>query len=91
MEAFWHTITSSLSYVYCASGVQEFCSDIKSRNLLSSARAVSNELMSPMAMFPVVGGTDGNVTEFLGVVSREELWDKLWSRPGLKVPDMRLE
>lgn len=61
------------------------------RNLLSSAKAVSMEFMSPMAMLPIPAGTDARVTELRGVVRREELWERLCSRPGLRVPDMRLE
>lgn len=61
------------------------------RNLLSSAKAVSMEFMSPMAMLPIPAGTDARVTELRGVVSREEFWERLCRRPGLSVPDMRLE
>lgn len=61
------------------------------RNLLSSARAVSIEFMSPMAMLPIPAGTDARVTELRGVVRREEFWDRLCKRPGLRVPDIRLE
>lgn len=61
------------------------------RNLLSSANAVSIEFMSPMAMLPIPAGTDARVTELRGVVRREELWERLCRRPGLRVPDMRLE
>lgn len=65
--------------------------DIILRNLLSSASAVNMELMSPMAMLLMPAATGGNVTEFLGVVRREEFCDRLRRRAGLKVPDMRLE
>lgn len=61
------------------------------RNLLSSAKAVSMEFMSPMAMLPIPAGTDARGREFRGVVRREELWERLCRRPGLKVPDIRLE
>lgn len=64
---------------------------IKLRNLLSSAKAVSIEFMSPMAMLPIPAGTDARVTELRGVVRREEFWDRLCRRPGLRVPDIRLE
>lgn len=61
------------------------------RNLLSSAKAVSIEFMSPMAMLPIPAGTDARVTELRGVVRREEFWERLCRRPGLRVPDIRLE
>lgn len=61
------------------------------RYLLSSASAVSMEFISPMAMLPIPAGTDARVTEFRGVVRREEFWERLCKRPGLRVPDMRLE
>lgn len=61
------------------------------RNLLSSAKAVSMEFMSPMAILPIPAGTDARGRELRGVVRREELWERLCRRPGLKVPDIRLE
>lgn len=61
------------------------------RNLLSSAKAVSIEFMSPMAMLPIPAGTDARVTELRGVVRRDEFWERLCRRPGLRVPDIRLE
>lgn len=63
------------------------------RNLFSSASAVSRELISPMAMLlpPAGRGREGRVTEFWGVVSLEEVWDRLWRILGLMVPDIRLE
>lgn len=61
------------------------------RNLLSSAKAVSMEFISPMAMLPIPAGTDARVTELRGVVRREEFWERLCRRPGLRVPDIRLE
>lgn len=64
---------------------------IRLRNLFSSAKAVSIEFMSPMAMLPIPAGTDVRVTELRGVVRREELCERLCRRPGLSVPDIRLE
>lgn len=61
------------------------------RNLLSSAKAVSMEFMSPMAILPIPAGTDARGRELRGVVRREELWERLCRRPGLRVPDIRLE
>lgn len=61
------------------------------RNLLSSAKAVSIEFMSPMAMLPIPAGTDARGREFRGVVRREEFCERLCRRPGLNVPDIRLE
>lgn len=61
------------------------------RNLLSSAKAVSMEFMSPMAILPIPAGTDVRGRELRGVVRREELWERLCRRPGLNVPDIRLE
>lgn len=63
------------------------------RNLFSSASAVSRELISPMAMLlpPAGRGREVRVTEFRGVVSLEEVWDRLWRILGLMVPDIRLE
>jgi hypothetical protein len=61
------------------------------RNLLSSARVVNMELMSPMAILPIPAGTEARVTELRGVVSLEEFWDRLVRSPGLRVPDIRLE
>ena len=43
------------------------------RNLLSSAKAVSIEVMSPIAMLLMPAGTEASVTELRGVVRREEL------------------
>lgn len=43
------------------------------RNLLSSAKAVSIEVMSPIAMLLIPAGTEARVTELRGVVRREEL------------------
>jgi hypothetical protein len=50
---------------------------IRFRNLLSSARLVSMELMSPTAMLLMPVGTEGRVKEFRGVVRREEFWERL--------------
>lgn len=61
------------------------------RNLLSSARLVSMELMSPTAMLLMPAGMEGSVREFRGVVRREELWERLWRRPGLRAPESKLE
>ena len=61
------------------------------KNLLSSARLVSMELMSPTAMLLMPAGMEGSVKEFRGVVRREEFWERLWRRVGLSAPENKLE
>lgn len=59
--------------------------------MLSSAKLVSMELMSPTAMLLKPAGTEGKVRELRGVVRRDELWERLWSRLGLRGPENKLE
>lgn len=61
------------------------------KNLFSSAKLVSMELMSPTAMLLMPTGMEGSVREFRGVVRREEFWERLWSRLGLSAPENKLE
>lgn len=60
------------------------------RNLLSSARVVRNELMSPMAMLVVPRGKLWSTAERFGVVRQEEVCDKSCTTLGLMTSETKL-